>query len=132
MDGGGGGGVGESTVRKMNEEEDEQILQGVNEKMRRKEGEKEEIPSSGFSLKPLVKVNEGCVQSSETDYITAPLISSVSMHLSLHAHECGHVHVWFLCFNTCATVPKHQPGMSAPTQSAHLCAHMFRCACLLQ
>ncbi|CAB1424665.1 unnamed protein product [Pleuronectes platessa] len=38
----------------MNEEEDEQILQGVNEKMRREDGEKEEIPSSGFSLKPLI------------------------------------------------------------------------------
>ena len=37
-----------------------------------KGGEKAEISSSGFSLKPLVKVNEGCAQSSETDYITAP------------------------------------------------------------
>lgn len=37
-----------------------------------KRGEKAEISSSGFSLKPLVKVNEGCAQSSETDYITAP------------------------------------------------------------
>lgn len=37
-----------------------------------KSGEKAEISSSGFSLKPLVKVNEGCTQSSETDYITAP------------------------------------------------------------
>lgn len=37
-----------------------------------KRGEKVEISSSGFSLKPLVKVNEGCAQSSETDYITAP------------------------------------------------------------
>lgn len=70
----------------MDEEEDEQILQGVNKKMRRKEGEKAKIPSSGFSLKPLVKVNEGCVQSSETDYITAPLINSVSMHLSPRVH----------------------------------------------
>lgn len=75
----------------MNEEEGEQILQGVNEKMRRKEGEKAEIPSSGFSLKPLVKVNEGCMQSSETDYITAPLINIVSLHLSpvhLHVRVC--------------------------------------------
>lgn len=65
---------------KTNEEEDRQILQRGNEKMRRsdgeieegKRGEKAEISSSGFSLKPLVKVNEGCAQSSETDYITAP------------------------------------------------------------
>lgn len=33
-----------------------------------------------FSLKPLVKVNEGCAQSSETDYITASLINGVSRH----------------------------------------------------
>lgn len=87
-----------AAVWKMNEEEDEQILQGVNEKMRREEGEKEEIPSSGFSLKPLVKVNEGCVQSSETDYITAPLINSFK-HASIPV--CGRAHV--LCFDTCAT-----------------------------
>lgn len=54
----------------MDVEEDEQELRGVKKKMRRqkgekdegKEGEKVEIPSSGFSLRPLVKVNEGCVQ----------------------------------------------------------------------
>lgn len=88
---------------KTNEEEDEQILQGGNEEMRRRErggkkGEKAEIPSSGFSLKPPVKVNEGCVQSSETDYITAPLINGVCMHLSLRVCSCV-----CLRFNTCAT-----------------------------
>lgn len=31
-----------------------------------------------FSLKPLVRVNEGCAQNSEADYITASLISGVS------------------------------------------------------
>lgn len=44
-----------------------------------------EIPSSGFLLRPLLKVNEGCVQSSDTDYITAPLIST---NLSAPAHVC--------------------------------------------
>lgn len=98
-------GEGGGAVWKTNEEEDRQILQGVNEKMRRdgekeegKKGEKAEIPSSGFSLKPLVKVNEGCTQSSETDYITAPLINGVSMHLSLCVCVCV-----CRCFNTCAT-----------------------------
>lgn len=87
----------------MNEEEDEQILQGVNKKMRREEGEKAEIPSSGFSLKPLVKVNEGCVQSSETDYITAPLINSVCMHpLQRVPRVCACTRS-ILCFNTGAT-----------------------------
>lgn len=70
----------------MNEEEDRQILQGGNKEMRRSDGEIEkgkrgenaEISSSGFSLKPLVKVNEGCAQSSERDYITAPLINGLS------------------------------------------------------
>ncbi|TKS72623.1 hypothetical protein D9C73_006700 [Collichthys lucidus] len=55
------------TALKTNEEEDEQILQGVNEEMRgERDGEKEEgkqerkaeIPSSGFSLKPLVVEEE--------------------------------------------------------------------------
>ncbi len=96
-------GEGGGTVWKTNEEEDEQILQGVNEEMRRRErrgkrGEKAEIPSSGFSLKPPVKVNEGCVQSSETDYITAPLINGVSMHLSPRVCSCV-----CLRFSTCAT-----------------------------
>lgn len=75
----------------MDVEEDEQELRGVKKKMRRqkgekdkgREGEKAEIPSSGFLLRPLVKVNEGCVQSSDTDYITAPLIST-----NLSAHVC--------------------------------------------
>lgn len=61
---------------KMDVEEDQQELRGVKKKMRRQKGEKAEIPSSGFLLRPLVKVNEGCVQSSDTDYITAPLIST--------------------------------------------------------
>lgn len=73
-------------VWKTNEEEDRQILQGGSEKMRRSDGEIEkgkrgenaEISSSGFSLKPPVKVNEGCAQSSESDYITAPLINGLS------------------------------------------------------
>ena len=73
----------------MNEEEDELKLQGVNEKMRRQKGVKAEIPSSGFSLKFLVKVDEGRQQSCETDCITAPLINSVSRHHSL----CVHLHV---------------------------------------
>lgn len=60
----------------MDVEEDQQELRGVKKKMRRQKGEKAEIPSSGFLLRPLVKVNEGCVQSSDTDYITAPLIST--------------------------------------------------------
>lgn len=67
----------------MDVEEDEQELRGVKKKMRRQKGEKAEIPSSGFLLRPLVKVNEGCVQSSDTDYITAPLIST-----NLSAHVC--------------------------------------------
>lgn len=123
----GGGG----TVWKMNEEEDEQILQGVNKEMRRrerggkeggKEGEKAEIPSSGFSLKPLVKVNEGCSQSSETDYITAPLINGVSVHLSLCVHVCVSVRP---CFNTCATgCTQSESGMQASTQCTRLCLHV--------
>lgn len=65
-------GEGGGTAWKTNEEEEDKlILQGVNEKMRRRDGEKRggkkdekaEIPSSGFSLQPLVKVNEGCAQS---------------------------------------------------------------------
>ena len=81
--------------------------------MRRKEGEKEEIPSSGFSLKPLVKVNEGCMQSSETDYITAPLINSVSVHLPMvrnrgSVRKRASVH---LCLNICETgCTQSQPG----------------------
>ena len=105
-----GGGGRRGTVRKMNEEEDEQILQGVSEEMRGrdgdkeggKEGEKAEIPSSGFSLKPPVKVNEGCVQSPETDYITAPLINGLSMHLSPCVCVCVCSCVR-LRFDTCAT-----------------------------
>lgn len=50
-------------------------LQGVNEKMRRQREAKAETPSSGFSLKPLVKVDEGCIRSPETDCITPPLIN---------------------------------------------------------
>lgn len=80
-------------VWKTNEEEDRRILQGGNEKMRRSDGEIEkgkrgenaEISSSGFSLKPPVKVNEGCAQSSESDYITAPLINGLSA-CSPHPH----------------------------------------------
>lgn len=48
---------------------------------RRNKERKAEIPSSGFSLKPLVEVNEGCVQSSEADYITVALINGVSRRL---------------------------------------------------
>lgn len=83
---------------KTNEEEDRQILQGGNEKMRRsngeieegKRGEKAEISSSGFSLRPPVKVNEGWTQSSESDYITAPLINTLSVCFPPHTqhHVC--------------------------------------------
>lgn len=90
---------------KTNEEEDRQILQGGKEKMRRsdaeieegKRGEKAEISSSGFSLKPLVKVNEGCAQSSETDYITAPFDQrSESICPPTHTHPS-----WALCVCVC-------------------------------
>lgn len=79
--------------------------------MRRKEGERAKIPSSGFSLKPLVKVNERCVQSAETDYITAPLINSVSMRLppararELQCLRCLYnwmyfISAWLACIDT--------------------------------
>lgn len=132
-------GEGGGTVWKTNEEEDRQILQGVNEKMRRRDGEKEEgkkgekaeIPSSGFSLKPPVKVNEGCSQSSETDHITAPLINGVSMHFSLcvcarvcvaasilvqldvlnHSltcmHQCNVLVSVYMCIQMCARILPH-------------------------
>lgn len=81
----------------MNEEEDELKLQGVNEKMRRQKGVKAEIPSSGFSLKFLVKVDEGCEKGCETDCITAPLINSVSRHHSprvhLHVNVCTYASI---------------------------------------
>lgn len=55
-----------------------------------KRGAKAEISSSGFSLKPLVKVNEGCAQSSETHYITAPLINAQSVCVCLWVCVCAH------------------------------------------
>lgn len=119
----GGGGA---AAWKTNEEEDRQILQGGEAKMRRsdgeteegKGGEKAEISSSGFSLKPLVKVNEGCAQSSETDYITAPFDQPsesicppppLTHTHTLLVYEC-------VCVSACVLVLTHSLG----------CVHQYR------